>query len=431
MVGLCVGTIRIVRLLGWIALLLNHVLPAASVDCSTDSGNVENRLKNSLLCNGYRVDARPRKDHTQMVNLSVTYHVLTYEFSEDDDLLELGVWMDLRWTDDFLRWNSSEWEGIDRLAINSYEMWLPDFRHFSSYYNPEELQDCVNPKCSVAMNGSVFCLPVCSLNAKCDADYSRWPFDVHKCEMWYGAWANSMDEVDMHLKDVCLGKNTEFTSPKWSIVSLEKRRSVVFSTDSYKYPVLNVELILIRKASFEQVAIIGPILVLALLNVYTVWLRSNSFERKVMLGISISCHFATLKQLEWTLPYNRDTLPDCMIFMLSSTILGVVLLIQTLLSCWIRTQLNLQSTTGSFIDRWTAPCSQSRVAELILSADYLELNHKVIPDENKNSWERLAKLFDRAVAISCVIIYVVLFPFFIPFEHRLDESQGVKCVIAA
>lgn len=66
-----------------------------------------------------------------------------------------------------------------------------------------------------------------------------------------------------------------------------------------------------------------------------------------------------------------------MIFMVCSTVFTVLLLIFTLLNCWIRTRLRRESTTGSFIDRITGSFSQSRVAELILAADYLELSYKV------------------------------------------------------
>uniref|UniRef100_A0A182QQ93 Neurotransmitter-gated ion-channel ligand-binding domain-containing protein n=1 Tax=Anopheles farauti TaxID=69004 RepID=A0A182QQ93_9DIPT len=417
--------------LGWMAFLLNHVLPAASIECGKESTNVENRLKSALLCQGYQADVRPRKEHSQTVNLSVSYHVLTYDFDVSNDLLLVDVWMDLQWTDDFLHWDSSKWGGIERLALSTEQIWFPDFRHFSSFYNPEELPDCANPKCTVAENGTVTCLPVCSMNAKCEADYSRWPYDVHRCNMWYGTWANSMDEVDIHLLDVCLARNREFGSPKWSIVSLDKSRSVVRSSDNYMYTILSVEVMLVRKPGFEYVAIVGPILILALLNVYIVWLRSSSFERKVMLGLSIFTHFSYLKQLEWTLPYNGDTLPNCMIFLLCSAVIGVALLILTLLNCWLRMRLNRNSITGSFIDRLTGSFSQSRVAELILAADYLELNYKVTQDEKVNYWERLAKLLDRAVAIVCVVIYVTLFCILIPYGHEIGDANGVNCYISA
>ncbi|XP_049278927.1 neuronal acetylcholine receptor subunit non-alpha-3-like isoform X2 [Anopheles funestus] len=432
MFGHGLATSSIVFLLGWITLLLNHVLPAASFECGKESVNVENRLKSALLCNGYRTHTRPRKDNTQSVNVTLSYYVLTYDFDETDDLLKLGVWMDLQWTDEFLSWNSTQWSGIERLAINSEEIWLPDFRHYSSYYNPEELPDCANPKCSVAMNGTVICLPVCSMNAKCDADYSRWPFDTVRCSMWYGTWSHSMDEVDIHTVDVCLGRNYEFQSAKWGVVSLEKGRSTL-QADKYIYPVLNIDVLLIRRASFEHVAIVGPILVLAILNAYIVWLRSSSFERKVLLALSTFSHFSYLKQLEWALPFSRDTLPSCMIFLTCSTVLSVVLLILTLLNCWIRTRRYDASVTGSFIDRITGSFSQSRVAELLLAADYLELNYTVdvTLEEKDNFWARFGKLFDRALAIVCVIVYVVLTFLFIPFSHRLVERSGVNCLISA
>uniref|UniRef100_A0A182W8J8 Neurotransmitter-gated ion-channel ligand-binding domain-containing protein n=1 Tax=Anopheles minimus TaxID=112268 RepID=A0A182W8J8_9DIPT len=352
---------------------------------------------------------------------------------ENDDLLHLGVWMELQWTDEFLSWNSTQWSGIERLAINSDEIWLPDFRHYSSFYLPEELPDCANPKCSVAMNGTVTCLPVCTMNAKCDADYSRWPFDVHRCNMYYGAWAHSLDEIDTHLVNICLGKNSEFKSPKWGIVSLDKGRGVIQTADNYMYAVLNVEVVLNRRASFEHVSVVGPILVLSLLNVYIVWLRSSSVERKVLLGLSTLTHFSYLKQLEWALPYSRDTLPNCMIFLTCSTVLTVVLLLLTLLNCWIRMRRSSASTAGSCFDRITGSFSQSRVAELLLAADYLELNYPVdvAQEEKDNFWARFGKLFDRALAVVCLIVYVVLVWLLIPFSHQLDELSGVNCFVSA
>ncbi|XP_052864444.1 neuronal acetylcholine receptor subunit beta-3-like [Anopheles cruzii] len=413
--------------------LLRHVPPAASIDCGKDSVNEENRLKKSLLCNGYRTEARPRKDPAQTVNLTVSYYVYGYEFDDDNDLLTVNVWFSLQWVDEFLVWNATRWNKIERLAINSDEMWLPDFRHFSSFYNPEELPDCTNPSCSVAQNGSVYCIPMCSMNARCDADYSRWPFDVHQCNLWYGTWVNSMNEVDMHLKDICLSSENDFTSKRWAIASLSKGRSVLKSSDSYHYTILNVDLTLRRRNGFEVVAILAPILVLALLNLYIVWQRSCAFERKLLLVVSIACHFSFLQQLDWAIPFNRDTVAGCLVFLHSSTIIAAVLGLVTLLNCWIRARPVRDSATpgDSCFGRVTGAFSQNRVAELILAADYLELNYKITSDdESAGYWLKVATLVDRVVAIVCVIVYVVLLCLYMPFGHQLTSSSGVKCVFS-
>ncbi|XP_035776360.1 neuronal acetylcholine receptor subunit alpha-5-like isoform X1 [Anopheles albimanus] len=418
-------------LFGLITFILSHVPQSASISCGKDSVNVENQLKQSLLCNGYRSEARPRKDPAQTVNLTVSFFVMGYEFDEDDDLLELNVWFNMQWNDEFLVWNRTEWNGIQRMAINSDDIWLPDFRHFSSYYNPDELPDCTNPACSVAWNGSVYCVPRCNMNAKCAASYNRWPFDVHQCNLWYGTWVNSMNEVDMHTEDLCLQGESDFSSPRWSIVSLEKNRAVVKSSDEYMYTILKMDLILVRKNGFDTVAVLCPIMVLAFLNLYIVWLRSSCLERKLLLALSMACHFGFLQQLQWVLPYNRDTVPGLLVFLQSSVIITGLLVVVTLLNCWARAALSHEHmTNASWFGRFMGRFSQNRVAELILAADYLELSYQVTKDESDHHGLQIAKLFDRVIAIACLVTYVVLLLVYIPFGYQRLSSSGVKCMFS-
>ncbi|KFB44931.1 AGAP010057-PA-like protein [Anopheles sinensis] len=407
-----------------VVLLLNHVLPAASLDCGTNSANVENRLKKSLLCNGYRTDARPRKDQSDTVNVTVAYLVLSYEFDEPDDLLEMNVMLNMHWYDDYIRWNSSAWGNIDRMAINADELWLPDFRHFSSFQNPVSLPECTNPQCLVRSDGLVTCGPVCSLNTKCDADYFRWPFDVHHCGMWYGMWAHSMDEVDVHGRNICLAHGDTIVSPKWEVVSLEKDRETLKSAHNFEYSVLYFRLTVQRRSSFETVAVLSPILVLALLNLYTVWLRSDCLERKTLLVVSIYCHFSFLQLMEWALPANRDSLPGCMIFFTNSLVMTGLIALLTLFNCWIRSGLN----GNAMLNRLTGSLSDNRVAELILAADYLGLNYKVTKNESENSWEKRATLFDRVLAVVSLLFYLALFFLYLTFNHWPVVDDGM-CIL--
>ncbi|ETN63090.1 nicotinic acetylcholine receptor, beta-2 subunit [Anopheles darlingi] len=192
--------------------------------------------------------------------MTVSFFVMSYEFNEYRDLLELNVWFNLHWNDEFLVWNRTEWNGIEWMRINSDDIWLPDFRHISSYYNPEKLTDCTNPGCSVAWNGSVHCTPRCNMNAKCAVSYNRWPFDVHQCNLWYGIEHNTMNEIDMQTEMLCLQTEPDFSSSRWSIVSLEKNRAWVGMRNNYSYVKLKMELMLQRKNGSDKVAMVCPIM---------------------------------------------------------------------------------------------------------------------------------------------------------------------------
>ncbi|XP_050100672.1 neuronal acetylcholine receptor subunit beta-3-like [Anopheles aquasalis] len=416
-------------LLGWITFILSHVPQSASITCGKDSVNVENQLKQSLLCNGYRSEARPRKDPSQTVILTVAFFVMGYEFNEYSDLLELNVWYNMKWNDEFLVWNRTEWNDIAWVVINSDDIWVPNFQHITSYYTPEKLTDCTNPACSVAWNGSVHCAPRCNMNAKCDVSYNRWPFDVHQCNLWYGVSMTTMNEVDMHTNKICLQTEPDFSNSRWSIVSLKDNRAWLKMNDNYTYVRLSMQLMVQRKNGSDTVAMLCPIMVLAFLNLYIVWLRSSCIERKLLLTLSMTCHFGFLQQIQWVLPYNRDTVPGLLVFLQSSVIITGLLVFVTLLNCWTRDVLSRESTPNdSWFGRFMGQFSQNRVAELILAADYLELSYQVTKDESNHHGLQIAKLLDRVIAIACLVIYIVLLLVYIPFGYQHLSSTDLECM---
>ncbi|CAM1314238.1 nAChRa5 (predicted) [Pycnogonum litorale] len=102
-------------------LLLNGIL------CDPQSPN---RLLYADLQKKINKYVLPVKDHMTPVNVSVGASLQTIDKIETDEsgqmTAEMTLWLDLKWTDEFLYWNRSEYDGIGKIALPQDEIWKPD-----------------------------------------------------------------------------------------------------------------------------------------------------------------------------------------------------------------------------------------------------------------------------------------------------------------
>lgn len=63
----------------------------------------------------------------------------------------------------------------------------------------DEYETIFNTECLVFNTGSVVCVPSVKYTAKCDPDFTYWPYDQHTCRISLGSWSHTGEEIDVHL----------------------------------------------------------------------------------------------------------------------------------------------------------------------------------------------------------------------------------------
>lgn len=108
--------------------------------------------------------------------------------------------------------------------------------------------------------GVVSCIPPCSHDAKCQADYSRWPFDTQNCTLHVGTWVNSGEEIDFKvLKTVISENDRDSQSRSWRMVQATYRRNPGnFSESKSTYPSITFSFSIERHSAAYAALILGP-----------------------------------------------------------------------------------------------------------------------------------------------------------------------------
>ncbi|ETN68001.1 neuronal acetylcholine receptor subunit beta-3 [Anopheles darlingi] len=159
-------------------------------NCDGEPSSSEGKLLKKLFCYNYDKTERPVKNYSAAVNVTMNVHVQNYDLDERKSTLTAFVWMSTSWKDEYLTWDRMEY-GIDKLIIESSEIWTPTIIPFNNYKSTEAA--CSNHRCEVNQLGMV-CVPPCQYEAFCVSNTANWPFDTQNCSLSLGTWVGGSRE---------------------------------------------------------------------------------------------------------------------------------------------------------------------------------------------------------------------------------------------
>ncbi|XP_043210132.1 acetylcholine receptor subunit alpha-type acr-16-like isoform X12 [Amphibalanus amphitrite] len=163
----------------------------------TVQGPHEKRILNDLLKN-YNVLERPVANESEplVVSFGLTLQQII-DVDEKNQLLITNVWLNLEWNDVNLRWNASEYGGVQDLRIPPKNIWKPDVLMYNS---ADEKFDSTYPTNVVLKNnGSCLYVPPGIFKSTCKIDITWFPFDDQECKMKFGSWTYDGWQLDLIL----------------------------------------------------------------------------------------------------------------------------------------------------------------------------------------------------------------------------------------
>lgn len=278
-------------------LLLVCISPAFTDNVGSTSGNLPSRpasawnatwtdrLKKDLLFN-YDRFARPA-EHTNwtVVKLDMTLRHVTLD--EISNIMTVQAWLRLTWIDEKLKWNDSDYGGLNVLHVANHEIWQPDIVLSNSatanvdYYG--------NTHCLVYPNGVVLWVPPTEFQVFCDLDLRLWPFDTQSCYLNLRSWTYDADTLQIQV-DVSEADMDDFieTSSEWEVEGTQ------MSTKSFNVkPVVTCKLTLRRRSPAYSAIVVTPATVIVLLTLASFWLPPTAGEKILINGCTavIICMF--------------------------------------------------------------------------------------------------------------------------------------------
>lgn len=245
----------------------------------------EERLVADLFF-GYNKLIRPVENMTKTVNVEFGLaFIQLISVNEKNQIMKSNVWLRLKWTDYQLRWDESDYHGIQVLRLPPDKVWKPDIVLFNNADGNYEVRYKSNVL--VHPTGEVLWIPPAIYQSSCTIDVTYFPFDQQTCVMKFGSWTFNGDQVSLKLFN-----NKEFVdlsdywkSGTWDIVEVpaylnNKNNTTPKETD------ITFWITIRRKTLFYTVNLILPTVLISFLCVLVFYLPAEAGE-KVTLGISI------------------------------------------------------------------------------------------------------------------------------------------------
>lgn len=243
----------------------------------------------------------------------------------------------------------------------------------------------------------------------CDADYSDWPFDSHKCQIPFRTMYMYEDVV--FDPDNVAGEIVKNTNMEWKISSMTGRIDVQ-NKSSIRFTI-NIE----RYNGLIYKHVIVPIYCLIAFTLAILWMKPENFWRLLFCGFNIYLHFGLMDRVWWQFPSNgaSQNIPKILKYMLFMLIISTLILIESIL-------LKVITARCSVPPPWTKKVvkifdDNSVIKKYVILSQPEEIKEDMKNDENetsnelmkndKNVMESFNRIIDRALFLLFSTFYLI------------------------
>lgn len=332
-----------------------HVYSPAVITSSDDIGSVsENRsisrrrLRNKLLQN-YDTKVHPVKQHQDKVKVDIGMALIHLNLDEKSSILEVDAWLRMTWMDQFLSWNKSDYDNLDRIHFGPDEIWKPDIELYNNADTGRGGSYSAQTTHFLVYNsGKVLWLPPAKFKAFCKISLKLWPLETQMCKLKFGSWTSHGDQIDLGLYEnlTSVERMNFYTHNKeWEILTtFASKNDALYDCCPEFYPDVTFQFFLQRRSPLYRCAIILPCLVTMLLVLSSFLLPPTAGEKILVNSTCLIVCALYLLYFCATLPALADEIPLIVLFYSNTAALVGIAIV-----------LNICCITMSRDKRYTSP----------------------------------------------------------------------------
>ena len=147
------------------------------------SVNEEVFLRDRIMEN-YNKYVRPVDEFENTLVVQMGLAIQNIEsFDQLTETMDLNIWKRMSWQNDLLKWDNSS---ISFLSVDVNEIWTPDIELLNAAAKPEVY--IINEALNLYNTGEIFQSKPSIIKFSCPLDLHEFPFDIQKCNMYFGSW---------------------------------------------------------------------------------------------------------------------------------------------------------------------------------------------------------------------------------------------------
>ncbi|XP_070545499.1 acetylcholine receptor subunit alpha-1-B-like [Ptychodera flava] len=192
--------------------------------------------------------------------------------------ISLSVWLRQEWTDEFLRWNPADYDGIEVIRWPASLIWTPDIVLYNNVN--DDFPEPVPTNALIHYDGSINWNVPMIFKCYCNIISLDYPFDNQKCDIVFGSWTYDIKEIDLHGKGDSADLSVYLESGEWILNGAPVRREVKhFNCCDVSYVRLIMTVDITRKPMYFLLNMLLPNVIIAFITVWGFFLPPGSGER--------------------------------------------------------------------------------------------------------------------------------------------------------
>ncbi|XP_002720837.2 neuronal acetylcholine receptor subunit alpha-6 isoform X1 [Oryctolagus cuniculus] len=204
---------------------------------------------------------------------------------EVNQIMETNLWLRHIWNDYKLRWDPTEYDGIETLRVPADKIWKPDIVLYNNAVGDFQVEG--KTKALLQYNGNITWTPPAIFKSSCPMDITFFPFDHQNCSLKFGSWTYDKAEIDLLIIGSKVDMNDFWENSEWEIVDASGyKHDIKYNCCEEIYTDITYSFYIRRLPMFYTINLIIPCLFISFLTVLVFYLPSDCGE-KVTLCISV------------------------------------------------------------------------------------------------------------------------------------------------
>ena len=234
----------------------------------------EANLQASILA-GYNKDLKPGWDRDVPLQINIMFFLFSIkEFDFNTGKLSVTGVFFINWTDERLAWDPTNHNHTYMTTIPQNKLWLPEFINVNPY---DDLTGLRQDRLTIHLQYSGMCawFAIQSFEVVCNADVTKYPFDIQTCALRFYVWGYYSHEIDLVISSSEIDLSLYVENSIWEI----RDATIYLRLDYWKNKEIIVKLEMKRRSPYYVVSLIIPIIAVSFLMAFVFILPHDSGER--------------------------------------------------------------------------------------------------------------------------------------------------------
>ncbi|KAM4652045.1 5-hydroxytryptamine receptor 3B [Discoglossus pictus] len=250
------------------------------------------QLTKHLLIN-YSKGVRPVKSWMQPTTVYIDLFIhAVLDVDGQNQKLTTSIWYRQMWKDEFLAWNSTQFDGITEVSLPLTDIWVPDIA-INEFVEDGKSPDL--PYVYLSSSGIIRNYKPMQVVSACSLETYAFPFDMQNCSLTFSSCLHTVNDLNLSIwrsnEEISADKSIFLDDGEWELLSVPSYYEILH-TEGGNFAQVQFNLVIRRRPLLYIVSILLPSILLMIVDLMSFYLPPTSrtrimFKTSILVGYTV------------------------------------------------------------------------------------------------------------------------------------------------